>query len=126
MPRFAADATRLELLDARGVDGRRGRREHLGGAIEGVQVEIDVAGFARAAEHAVALADALEPLVVLEVDDVRVLQKLAIEPLRLGGAPGGEQALRARQQLRVGFDHLAAAVGHEAALGRHARTCAAA
>ena len=104
---LAADAPRLELLDARGVDRRRRRREHLGGAIERVQVEVDVAGLARAAEHAVALGDALEPLVVLEVDDVRVLQELAIEPLRFGGAPGGEQALRARQELRVRLDHAA-------------------
>src|SRR6185312_7608804 len=70
-----------------------------------VQIEVDVAGFAGAPEGAVTLGDALEPLVVLEVDDVRVLQELAIQPLRLGGPPGGEQALRARQELCVRFDH---------------------
>jgi hypothetical protein len=79
--------------------------EHLVRPLELMQVQIDVACLGLTAKHAITFGDSLEPVVVLEINDVRLGEQLAINPLRLFRPPRGKQRLRASEQFRIRLHH---------------------
>jgi hypothetical protein len=104
------------LLDLGQPRAQLGRRGQAGlGLIEVVQVQVDEPGLAAAAQVAIAVGQAAQPVVVLVVDDVGLGDQLAERALGLGVAARGHRLLRRR---RRGLDRVEAAPTHGPTPGR--------